>query len=133
RRFNFGKQHFGLVDRAGTGEAEQKIRSRVLTGNGDAKTAASQVVHRKAARRKQQRTAAAAERAAGVEQYVALDAVRVGVVAQLRDLRLSRQRCVVQLLDIREVHDKLEPFGVDAVVDDRVEHEAIVRTGREAE
>src|SRR5437870_2698990 len=59
--------------------------------------------------------------------------MRVRVVAELRDLGLSRERRAVQDFNVREVDDELEPFGIDAAVDDRVEHEAVVRTRRETE
>ena len=55
------------------------------------------------------------------------------MIAQLRDVGLARERRLVQRLDVREAHRELEPFEIDPPVDDRVEHEAVVRAGREAE
>src|SRR5262249_5670708 len=72
------------------------------------------------------------ESAAGVEQHVALHAVRVGVVAHLGHLRLARKRGGVERLDVLEVHGELEPLEIDSAVGDRIEHEAIVRAGGEA-
>ena len=75
----------------------------------------------------------ASQRAAGVEQHVGGRAVGVGVVTELGDVGVAGERGLVERLDIGEARGKLEPFEIDPPVHDRVEHEAVVRAGREAE
>jgi hypothetical protein len=49
------------------------------------------------------------------------------VIAQFRDVDLTAKGCLVQRFDVRKTHVEFEPFEIDAPVDDRIEHEAVVR------
>src|SRR4029453_10379072 len=83
--------------------------------------------------RDQQRRAVAAQRAAGVEQHIVARAIRVGVKTELGDVHLMRECRLVQRFHVGHANRELEPFEVDPPIDDRVEHEAVVRTRGEAQ
>jgi len=55
------------------------------------------------------------------------------VVTQLGDVGLTGKRRFIQRFDVRHADRELQAFEVDPAIDDRIEHEAIVRAGRKAE
>ena len=79
--------------------------------------------------RDQQRPAVPPERAAGIEQHVIADAVRVRVETQFGDIDLAGKRRVVERLDVGHAHGEFKTFEIDAPMHDRIEHETVVRAG----
>ena len=63
------------------------------------------------------------------EEGVSVAEVGVGVNGDRRDLELSAHGALVQRLDVLELVDVLEPFGIDQPVRERVEHERVVGVG----
>ncbi|MND03956.1 hypothetical protein D3C83_240140 [compost metagenome] len=53
----------------------------------------------------------------------------VGVETELRDVHRLRERRFVQGLDVGERDRKVEPLEIETALGDRIEHEAVVRTG----
>src|SRR5262245_3821595 len=114
-------------------EPKQQVCCRVRSGDCDADRSRRDVFLRDRPLRDEQRTAIPAERAAGVQQDVAGGAVRVRVITELRDVDGPIERRAVEAFNVVEAYRQLEIFEIDASVDDRVEHEAVVRAGREPE
>ncbi len=81
----------------------------------------------------QERTAAAPERAASVEQHELVGTMREGVKTELRDVDVAAQGPTVERLHIVQNDAELQPLEVDALMDDRIEYEAVIGTRREAE
>ncbi len=133
RPLDVGEEHLDGVARLRERQGEQEVGGREPAGNGDAQAAARDVGGGNGTPRDQQRPAIAAERAAGIEQDVSPGAVRVGVETELGDVDVAREGAMIQRLDVGERHAELEPLEIDAPMHDRVEHEAVVRTGREGE
>src|SRR5262245_36745788 len=59
--------------------------------------------------------------------------MRVGVVTELGDVDGPVERGAVERFHVVETNRELETLDVDSLVDDRVEHEAVVRARRKPE
>ena len=127
RSFDVRKQQLRLVQRRRKRQAEKKVRRRVSAWNRDRELPGRDLVPRDRPLRDQQRSAVASKRAAGIQQDVVVCAVRVRVITQLRDVRLAGKRRGIQRFDVCHADRELETLEIDPPVDDRVEHEAIVR------
>jgi hypothetical protein len=53
----------------------------------------------------------------------------VRMKTELRDVRIAGKGFPVERLDVGHPHVELESLQIDTPVDDRVEHEAVIRTG----
>ncbi len=66
-------------------------------------------------------------------KHVAGRAMRIGVITEFRDVDRLIEGGAIQRFHVLETDRKLQAFEIDPAVDDRVEHEAIVRAGRKPE
>ena len=77
--------------------------------------------------RDEARAVPVAHRRAMRKQRVAVAEVGVGVNRDRRDLELAAHRALVEALDVLQLVDVGQPFGIDLPGGERVEHERVVR------